>query len=184
MRFDGFLLVMIFLISFAILGDLLVACIILGTLVMILVDLLAIMSLWSINLNALSLVNLVMAMGISVEFVAHFARSFTVRSGPGKDRTFDVLCELAGSVFSGITLTKFIGISVLAFAHSTLFRIYYFRMFLAVIIVGALHGLVFFPTVLSYLGDFYYHREFIDVPVIDVDYLSEAGSFDKGVLDE
>jgi Niemann-Pick C1 protein len=151
---------------------------------MILVDLLAIMSLWGINLNALSLVNLVMAMGISVEFVAHFARAFIIGSGPGKDRTFDALSELAGSVFSGITLTKFIGICVLAFAHSTLFRIYYFRMFFAVVIVGALHGLAFFPAVLSYLGDFYYHREFIDVPIIDVDYLSETGSFDNGILDE
>jgi Niemann-Pick C1 protein len=35
---------------------------------------------------------------------------------------------MGASVFSGITLTKLVGISVLAVAPSHLFRVYYFRM--------------------------------------------------------
>ena len=58
--------------------DLHTTFIIVGTIVMMLVHNFAAMCLLDIELNAVSLVNLVMAVGISVEFVAHVARDFSV----------------------------------------------------------------------------------------------------------
>jgi Niemann-Pick C1 protein len=52
--------------------------------VLILTDLGGLMYLWDITLNAVSLVNLVMAVGISVEFCSHITRTFAVNSH--KDR--------------------------------------------------------------------------------------------------
>lgn len=49
-------------------------------------------------------------------------------------------------------MTKLIGIVVLALTHSKLLRTYYFKMWLVLIISGALHGLVFLPVALSYQG--------------------------------
>jgi Niemann-Pick C1 protein len=65
-------------------------------------------------------------------------------------------------VFSGITLTKLIGISVLALTRSKLLEVYFFRMWLALILSGALHGLVLLPVVLSYVGGQGYSLEDTD----------------------
>lgn len=52
----------------------------------------------------------------------------------------------------GITLTKLVGITVLAVAPSHLFRVYYFRLYLALILLGAFVGLAALPVLLSFYG--------------------------------
>jgi Niemann-Pick C1 protein len=59
---------------------------------------------------------------------------------------------MGSSVLVGIAFTKFIGVIVLAFAPSTLFKLYYFRMYLFIIFLGLFNGLMLLPLLLRWLG--------------------------------
>jgi len=123
----------------------------------------AMMGVWGIGFNALTLVNLSVCAAICVEFCAHIARAFVRAPAalPSKhpmaqrerdERAWAALVDVGSSVLSGITGTKLVGISVLAFTRSELLKLYYANMWFALIVLGALHGLVLLPVLLSYFG--------------------------------
>ncbi|KIP07016.1 hypothetical protein PHLGIDRAFT_106189 [Phlebiopsis gigantea 11061_1 CR5-6] len=127
------------------------------------VTVMGVMGIWGIMLNAVSLVNLVISLGIAVEFCAHVARAF-MSSGSGlpidhpagqkerDERMWTALVDVGPSVLSGITFTKLIGMAVLALTRSKFLEIYFFRMWITLIVSGALHGLVLLPVILSLAG--------------------------------
>jgi predicted RND superfamily exporter protein len=82
------------------------------------VDLLGVMVAWNIQLNAVSLVNLTMALGIAVEFCAHVVHAFVVTPGTRPARAAAALREVGASVLSGITLTKIVGAAMLAHSRT------------------------------------------------------------------
>lgn len=159
-------LAIIFLLCASILGSLRTSLVVLITVLMTIVDIIGLMALWGVSLNALSLVNLLICVGIGFEFCTHVARAFTftqkinnssssqfsTKIGSRKVRAFNALTGVGGSVLGGIALTKLIGVFVLAFTRSKIFEVYYFKMWLCLVFVAATHSLIFLPVALCLFG--------------------------------
>ncbi|RHY45389.1 hypothetical protein DYB38_008924 [Aphanomyces astaci] len=97
---------------------------------------------------------MVACVGLGVEFCIHLASTFaSLASTTSREERAKVAVSLVGpSIVSGITLTKFFGIGVLAFAKSQLFQVYFFRMYAGIVVLGAVHALVLLPVLLAACG--------------------------------
>ncbi|XP_054673761.1 patched domain-containing protein 3 [Grus americana] len=111
------------------------------------------MSFWNVNLDSISMINLVICIGFSVDFSAHISYAFvTSGESSANKRSIEALSLLGYPVLQGAVST-ILGVVVLAAAKTYIFRTFFKIMFL-VILFGALHGLVFIPVFLTFFGNF------------------------------
>ncbi|KAF8013214.1 hypothetical protein BT93_I1169 [Corymbia citriodora subsp. variegata] len=93
----------IFVVFLVVTSSLWSSVIMLVVLAMIVVDLMGVMALLNIQLNAVSVVNLVMSIGIAVEFCVHIIQAFLVCPGDRSQRMQGALITMGASVFRSIT---------------------------------------------------------------------------------
>ncbi|XP_065485835.1 patched domain-containing protein 3-like [Caloenas nicobarica] len=111
------------------------------------------MTFWNINLDSISMINLVICIGFSVDFSAHISYAFvTSGESSANKRAIEALSLLGYPVLQGAVST-ILGVVVLAAAKTYIFRTFFKIMFL-VILFGALHGLIFIPVFLTFFGNF------------------------------
>uniref|UniRef100_A0A1B0DGD4 Uncharacterized protein n=1 Tax=Phlebotomus papatasi TaxID=29031 RepID=A0A1B0DGD4_PHLPP len=109
------------------------------------------MSLWDVNLDSISMINLIMCIGFSVDFTAHIC--YTYMSSKAKnpdDRVREALYSLGLPIVQG-SFSTILGVVALLLADSYIFLVF-FKMVFLVIFFGAMHGLFLLPVLLSLFG--------------------------------
>eukprot|EP00971_Amphidinium_carterae_P014478 285948-Amphidinium_carterae.1 len=119
---------------------------------LVFMDLMGNILLWGLDLNSISMINLVMAVGLVVDYSMHVAHSFMLQDTklPRTERAVKAMEEIGPAVFLGVSAT-FVSILPLALSSSQIFRVF-FQMFFGIAIVGGLHGLVLMPVFLAACG--------------------------------
>ncbi len=100
------------------------------------------MSLWGVALDSISMVNLIMCIGFSVDFSAHISYHFA------KTKSISQSLYAVGVPIIEGALSTVIGVIGLAITPSYVF-VTFFKMILLVVTLGALHGIFILPLLLS-----------------------------------
>lgn len=114
---------------------------------------------WSLTFNSIVVVNVVIAIGLAVDYSAHIAHTYLVVVPPAacktdaqkrKYKAMRAVSQMGSSVFHG-GFSTFLAISVLGSSKSYVFLVFY-RLWFGIIIFGMSNGFLLLPVILSYIG--------------------------------
>jgi predicted RND superfamily exporter protein len=115
------------------------------------IEILGFMYAVGIVIDSVSVINIVLAVGLSVDYSAHVGHCFMVKGGTDKNkRALEALADIGAAVLSGATST-FLAVVVLLFSSSYVFATLS-KQFALTVVLGVLHGLVLLPVILSIVG--------------------------------
>jgi len=124
----------------------------------------ALLYFWGVTLNSVTVVNIVIAIGLAVDYSAHIGHAYLMVKPPTHDlegnlisdmdrrnyKARGALREIGGSVFHG-AFSTFLAILVLGPSQSYIFMTF-FKMWMGIIIYGCANGFILLPVVLSLWG--------------------------------
>uniref|UniRef100_A0A8C2R2W4 Patched domain-containing protein 3 n=1 Tax=Capra hircus TaxID=9925 RepID=A0A8C2R2W4_CAPHI len=106
------------------------------------------MAFWNVNLDSISMINLVICIGFSFDFAAHISYAFVSSAEPSANHKAIEALYLLGYPVLQSAVSTIIGVCVLSAAKAYIFRTFFKIMFL-VMVFGAAHGLIFIPVFLT-----------------------------------
>ncbi|KAF7270000.1 hypothetical protein GWI33_016989 [Rhynchophorus ferrugineus] len=109
------------------------------------------MALWGVNLDSISMINLIMCIGFSVDFTAHICYAYMSSTAKrSKEKMSEALFALGLPIFQG-SVSTILGMVALILANNYIFAVF-FKMIFLVVFLGAMHGLFLLPVLLSLFG--------------------------------
>lgn len=110
------------------------------------------LSFLSLKVNGVCVVNLVMCLGVSVEFTAHIVRAYMVSGRHSRQERASEAIQVMFTPTANSLVSTFLGILPMGFASFPYFRLYFFQQYLAIIVLGGANGIVLLPVLLSLVG--------------------------------
>jgi len=154
----GLSIVAVFIVVVFITGSLPITCLVVLAILLVDLFLVAIIFYWDLTFNNVVVVNLVIAIGLAVDYSAHIAHSYLTteapkeldNSGKRKYKARKAISGMGSSVFHG-AFSTFLAIIALGGAKSYIFVVF-FRLWLGIIVFGMANGFLLIPVILSFIG--------------------------------
>merc|ERR1719237_1620201 len=146
----GLAMACVFTVIVILLANLKISMMVFLTVVLTLVDIVGFLHFWDITIDIISCVNIVLAIGLCVDYSVHIGLAFMVAKGSRQERALSAVTSMGPAVFNG-GFTTFLALTLCSLSYSHVF-ITFFKVFLLTVSFGLFHGLVLFPVVLALIG--------------------------------
>jgi predicted RND superfamily exporter protein len=188
-------LVAVFCVLITISGNLLITLFIVFCVVLVDVFLFGLLAFWDVTLNSVTIINIVIAIGLAVDYSAHIGHSYLHIDPPDfneegipltdhEKRVFKArgaLSSMGSSVFHG-AFSTLLAIIVLAPSNSYIFKSF-FKMWFGIIIYGVCNGFILLPVMLALCGPLNRAHNIRKKALINNDEELQKSSKKKGEVD-
>jgi len=152
----------VFLVLILITGNLNITILVVLAIVLVDVYLYALIYYWGLTFNTITLINIIIALGLSVDYSAHIAHSYLLCETPNnayfrgrKDRrrlfkAKIAISQMGSSVFHG-GFSTLLAVMALGASSSYIFVVF-FKLWVGIIIFGMSGGFFLLPIIFSYIG--------------------------------
>ena len=161
----------VFITTWMLLFNIWASLLVLGCVVLTLVNVGGFIHFWGLTIDTVSCTNIIISIGLCVDYSAHIAHAFMSCSGSRKERVMfcsihfsllfshlhpsnvqvrEALADIGPAVFNG-GFSTFLAFILLANSKSHVFSTF-FKVFFLVIVFGLFNGLLLLPVMLSLVG--------------------------------
>ena len=184
----GLSLGVVFLIVLLLIGSPLTSLLIATCVVSTVVGLLGVMYFWDLVIDSVAVINLVLAIGLAVDYSAHIGHTFMLSTGSRDERAIKAVGSIGAAVLNG-ALSTFLAVLLLSISESYVFRVL-FKQFFATVILGCAHGMILLPVLLSLIGPQAFsrassvHSNCTNVNAVDVSHVAASKVENKKPYDQ
>jgi len=127
------------------------------------------MNVWNLTLSSITMIELIMSIGFSIDFSAHVVHAFLASVGKG-DRNMRAFkaCTRVGLPIFNSAISTVIGICLLGLSRSYIFHTF-FKSILILMALGVLNSLLFLPVLLSVIGPNWPRHRVLDKKKLNTD---------------
>ena len=160
----GMSVVAVLLVLLFITGNFQVTLLVTASIILVDAYLYAMLYYWNLTFNTIVLINIVIAIGLSVDYSAHIAHTYLLtrapnnayfRGNPSRKRLFKAkiaISQMGSSVFHG-GFSTLLAILALGPSSSYVFVVF-FKLWVGIIIFGMCSGFFLLPIIFSFIGPY------------------------------
>uniref|UniRef100_A0A914XTT4 SSD domain-containing protein n=1 Tax=Plectus sambesii TaxID=2011161 RepID=A0A914XTT4_9BILA len=142
-------LICMIVVSLMLIPSILCGFLILVAIVTINIGVFGYMTLWGVNLDAVSMISIIMSIGFAVDLSSHICYAYVCATGTPDERALEALETLGWPIFQG-GFSTLLGISVLGTVDAYIILTFFKTIWLEMVF-GMAHGLIFLPVALTFV---------------------------------
>ena len=115
-----------------------------------LADIIGFLHFWDITIDIISCINIVLSVGLCVDYSVHIGHAFLVARGSRQERTVEAVMTIGPAVLNGgFTTSLALALCYFSTGHVLLT---FFKVFMLTVSFGLFHGVILLPVILSIFG--------------------------------